>query len=95
MGIGVTRSGKTVPLNIFMKGMWSMWSTAYIQQMVRLTILPNFTVICEEMHLPAAQTQSVTEGGSALQGQMQATDADYNAQTFPFAIANPVDGFNF
>ncbi|MEZ9765517.1 VCBS domain-containing protein [Vibrio splendidus] len=44
----------------------------------------------------AAQTQSVTEDGSALQGQMQATDADYNAQAFlSFAIANPVDGLTF
>ncbi|MEZ8019491.1 VCBS domain-containing protein [Vibrio splendidus] len=44
----------------------------------------------------AAQTQSVTEDGSALQGQMQATDADYNAQALlSFAIANPVDGLTF
>ncbi|GLO64216.1 hypothetical protein MACH09_47240 [Vibrio sp. MACH09] len=44
----------------------------------------------------AAQTQSVTEDGSALQGQMQATDADYNAHAYlSFSITNPVDGLTF
>jgi VCBS repeat-containing protein len=43
-----------------------------------------------------AQTQSVIEDGSALQGQMQATDADYNSHPIlTFAIANPVDGLTF
>ncbi|MCL1068958.1 VCBS domain-containing protein, partial [Shewanella olleyana] len=44
----------------------------------------------------AAQTQSVIEDGSALQGQMQATDVDYNSHSMlSFAIANPVDGLSF
>ncbi|WP_210448863.1 VCBS domain-containing protein [Vibrio crassostreae] len=44
----------------------------------------------------AAQTQSVIEDGSALQGQMQATDVDYNSRPIlSFSIANPVDGLTF
>ncbi|CAK2422820.1 VCBS repeat-containing protein [Vibrio crassostreae] len=44
----------------------------------------------------AAQTQSVIEDGSALQGQMQATDVDYNSNTIlSYEIANPVDGLTF
>ncbi|MGV2988222.1 VCBS domain-containing protein, partial [Vibrio sp. E150_011] len=44
----------------------------------------------------AAQTQSVIEDGSALQGQMQATDVDYNSNPIlSYEIANPVDGLTF
>ncbi|MDO6765135.1 VCBS domain-containing protein [Agarivorans sp. 1_MG-2023] len=44
----------------------------------------------------AAQTQSVIEDGSALQGQMQATDVDYNSHPIlSYEIANPVDGLTF
>ncbi|ARP40156.1 VCBS domain-containing protein [Vibrio syngnathi] len=40
------------------------------------------------------QTQSVIEDGSALKGQMQATDVDDNTH-LSFEIANPVDGLTF
>ncbi|MDR9828929.1 VCBS domain-containing protein [Vibrio sp. FNV 38] len=44
----------------------------------------------------AAQTQSVIEDDSALQGQMQATDVDYNSHPIlSYEIANPVDGLTF
>ncbi|PMG19291.1 hypothetical protein BCU97_05105 [Vibrio splendidus] len=41
-----------------------------------------------------AQTQSVIEDGSALKGQMKATDVDDNTH-LSFEIANPVDGLTF
>ncbi|MFA0150852.1 VCBS domain-containing protein [Vibrio sp. 10N.261.46.C10] len=41
-----------------------------------------------------AQTQSVIEDGSALKGQMQATDVDDNTH-LTFEIATPVDGLTF
>jgi VCBS repeat-containing protein len=41
-----------------------------------------------------AQTQTVNEGGSLLNGQMQASDIDHGA-TLAYSISKPVDGLTF